>query len=244
MKQARLSFHPDLSTFINRVTEGGTFLYEFSDRPSVKHVYESLGLPHTEVREVRVNGHAESDDWILQDGDRIEIFPYPPLAPHPEPEARFILDNHLGKLAVFLRMLSFDAEYRSDIQDDELAFRASSEGRILLTRDRGLLMRSAVVRGYCLRSLDQKIQIREVMDRYNLYPLARPFTRCLHCNAPLNPVEKGEVEEQLEPLTRRYYHEFHRCSQCRKVYWKGSHYERMKNFIEIILGRQFSDRDH
>jgi uncharacterized protein len=240
MKRARLSFHPDLCTFVNRENEGGTVLYEFSDRPSIKHVYESLGLPHTEVREVLVNGQVESDSWILQEGDRVEVLPFPPLAPHPEPDPRFILDNHLGKLAVFLRMLSFDTDYRSDIQDEELAFRASSERRILLTRDRGLLMRNAVTRRYCLRSLDQKVQLREVLDRYNLYPLAKPFTRCLRCNALLQLVDKEQVDEKLEPLTRRYYQEFHQCTQCGKVYWKGSHYERMKGFIETMLGRQFN----
>jgi uncharacterized protein len=239
MKRAILRFDPSLIVFIHRQMEDGAVLYEFSDRPSIKHVYESLGLPHTEVQEVRVNGQPVSDGWILQDNDRVEILPYPPVASQPEPEPRFILDNHLGKLAVTLRMLSFDAVYRSDIQDDELASRASQEGRILLTRDRGLLMRTAVTRGYCLRSLDQKVQLREVMDRYNLYPLARPFTRCLRCNALLQPVEKGQVENRLEPLTSRYYEEFHQCPDCGKVYWKGSHYERMKEFIEKVLGSQF-----
>jgi uncharacterized protein len=243
MKRAYLHFDHTLSKFVNLEKEGEAVLYEFSNRPSIKHVYESLGLPHTEVREVRVNGEVVDNGWILQDGDQVVVLPYPPLAPQPEPDPRFILDNHLGKLAVFLRMLSFDAEYRNDIQDEELASRSSSEGRILLTRDRGLLMRSTVTRGYCLRSLDQKVQVREVMDRYNLYPLTRPFTRCLRCNAPLNQVEKKEVEDQLEPLTRRYYEEFHQCSQCGKVYWKGSHYERMQGFIENILSSQLTGRE-
>jgi uncharacterized protein len=237
MKRASLNFDPSLREFVSREVDGDAVLYEFNDRPSIKHVYESLGLPHTEVREVRVNGQVVDNGRILQDGDQVEILPYPPVAPHPESNPRFILDNHLGKLAVFLRMLSFDAVYRNDIQDEELASRASSEGRILLTRDRGLLMRSTVTRGYCLRSLDQKVQIREVMDRYNLYPLAKPFTRCLRCNSLLQQLEKGQVDDQLEPLTRRYYKEFHQCSQCGKIYWKGSHYERMKGFMEKILKR-------
>ena len=142
-----------------------------------------------------------------------------------EEEARFILDNHLGKLAASLRMLGFDTLYRNDYQDDELAATAAAEQRILLTRDRRLLMRKVIPRGYCVRPDDPQQQIRAVLHRYNLYRQVRPFQRCLRCNHPLQPVAKAEVFERLEPLTKLYFDEFSICPSCNQVYWEGSHYD-------------------
>jgi uncharacterized protein len=147
------------------------------------------------------------------------------------------LDNHLGKLATFLRIMGLDAAYRNDYQDDELAEVASREGRILLTRDRGLLMRKVVSQGYCVRALDPRQQAVEIVRRFDLYGHIRPFRRCLRCNSLLHPVDKQAIIERLEPLTRQYYDEFHICPQCDKIYWKGSHYEHMEKFLEGITMR-------
>lgn len=124
-------------------------------------------------------------------------------------------------------MLGFDTLYRNDAQDDELACRSAAEGRVLLTRDRRLLMRRVVAYGCCLRSLEPEEQLGEVARRYALLARARPFTRCLGCNEPLRAVSKAAVLDRLEPLTRRYYQDFAQCPACGKVYWPGSHHERM-----------------
>jgi hypothetical protein len=150
-------------------------------------------------------------------------------------EHRFVLDNHLGRLAVYLRMLGFDALYRNDYQDEELARVSSEERRILLTRDVRLLMRNQVRHGYWVRSKIPRQQLLEIVKRYNLVEMVTPFLRCMRCNGVLMPVSKEMVLDRLEPLTRLYYDDFRICAECDQVYWRGSHYERMQIFLEQVL---------
>jgi len=153
-------------------------------------------------------------------------------------EPRFVLDGHLGRLASHLRMLGLDCLYSSAFEDEELAQASAEEGRILLTRDRRLLMRKIVTQGYLLRSLDSDEQLCEVVKRYELWQWVKPFRRCLRCNHPLETVSKEAVLERLEPLTKRYFDEFRICPACDQVYWKGSHYERMLELIAQVAGNK------
>ena len=153
----------------------------------------------------------------------------------PEPP-RFVLDGHLGRLARYLRMLGFDAAYRNDADDAELARCSAAEERILLTRDRGLLRRSVVRLGYLLRNDDPRAQLAEVERRYGLAERANPFTRCIRCNGLIEPAERAAVADRLQPKTLRYYDTFGRCRSCGTVYWPGSHYERMRRVIDELAG--------
>ena len=186
-------------------------------------------MPHPEIGQVQVNGQERTWDTITEDGDRVEIHPVPNGLPA---EPRFILDNHLGRLAAYLRMLGFDCLYQNEEEDEELADLAQKEGRILLSRDRRLLMRKVVVYGYCVRSLDPLEQLPEVIERFDLTKKIVPFHRCLRCNHPLEPVAKEAILDRLEPLTRQYFDEFQICPACKQIYWKGSHYERMTRLLE------------
>lgn len=229
MSTAFFLFLGRLNDFLAQDRKEQWIRVDFRERQSVKHLAESLGVPHPEIGQVQVNGRAAALGAIAQDGDRVEIQPVPN---GPPVEPRFVLDNHLGRLASYLRMLGFDCLYRNDYQDEELAETAGGEQRILLTRDRRLLMRKAVVHGYCLRSLNSIEQLLEVIERFDLAKRLRPFHRCPRCNHPLEPVDKEAVLDRLEPLTRLYFDEFQICPACRQIYWKGSHYERMKKLIE------------
>jgi uncharacterized protein with PIN domain len=131
-------------------------------------------------------------------------------------------------------MLGFDCLYQNDYDDAKLAAIADQEGRILLTRDRRLLMRKLIVHGYCLRSLDSFEQLIEVIHRFELTDRTQPFHRCLRCNHLLEPVKKEAVLDRLEPLTKQYFDDFHICPDCQQIYWKGSHYERMVKVIEQV----------
>jgi uncharacterized protein with PIN domain len=128
-------------------------------------------------------------------------------------------------------MLGFDALYATDAEDEHLAQIASYEKRILLTRDRGLLKRRLVNRGYCVRQDDPVAQIVEIVERFDLRSEAAPFTRCLRCNGLLEAVSKADIIQQLQPDTIQFYNEFHRCTVCGQVYWKGSHYQRMQRLL-------------
>lgn len=219
------------------------FEYLFLGTPSIKHLVEALHVPHTEVGEILVDGQPANQSHLVADSQCIVVFPLSnhtpdktivsPLSEDGRP--RFVLDNHLGKLAVYLRMLGFDALYRNNYQDNELARISVEENRILLTRDRGLLMRRVIINGYFIRKMDPKKQIVEVIDRFELADKILPFRRCLVCNTLLQYVEKEAILERLEPLTRQYYNEFHKCTTCDQIYWKGSHYSRMMSFMKGFL---------
>jgi uncharacterized protein with PIN domain len=145
--------------------------------------------------------------------------------------ARFVCDVHLGTLTRRLRLLGFDTWYQTDTDDAELSRVAAAEGRILLSRDRGLLMRASVTHGYCPRSDDPDTQALQVVSRFRLGDELEPFTRCVNCNGPLQPVAKADVEEELAPRTRVEHDRFVRCANCGQVYWPGSHVDRMTAFV-------------
>lgn len=243
MKLARFHFYDDLNDFMPAERKDILFLYPFRGPQSVKHLIESLGVPHTEVGRILVNDAPAGFDYLTRDGDDIQVFPVfnttgenPELSlSFPLGERRFILDNHLGRLAYYLRMMGVDCLYRNDYQDDDLALVASQGERILLTRDRRLLMRNAVLYGYWVRNKTPRLQLVEVMRRYALADDINPFHRCIRCNGILIPAKKEDVVDRLLPLTKKYFKEFRICPDCEQVYWKGSHYERMRKLIEQAL---------
>ncbi len=203
---------------------------------TVKAIVENLGVPHTEIDLITANG--ESVPFAHRPADAAEINVYPVferfdiagltrLRDRPLRDPRFELDVHLGKLARLLRMCGFDAEYRPPFDDPALIDRALADHRILLSRDRELLKHKRLTHGYWLRSLDPWRQLHEVLDRLDLRARIHPFSRCMSCNGPLEAVSKSEIAARLLPRTARYHHEFKRCTRCDKLYWKGSHYERM-----------------
>lgn len=234
MPAAFFHFLPDLNEFLGPGRRQGTFELVFEAGQSIKHLVESAGVPHTEVGRLEANGRPVEFHYPVGDGDQLRIFPATAQNTALPGAARFVLDNHVGRLAAYLRMLGFDALYRNDFDDETLAQISAEEERILLTRDRRLLMRKAVQYGYCLRSLDSRQQVVEVLRRYHLAASIAPFRRCLHCNHLLEPVAKAEILDQLEPLTRLYYNAFHRCTACGQIYWKGSHYEHMQQMIDQL----------
>jgi uncharacterized protein with PIN domain len=116
----------------------------------------------------------------------------------------------------------------------ELADLSDQQQRIVLTRDITLLKRSVVTYGYWVRNQDPDSQLQEVLNRFALFSSISPFKRCLRCNSLMMSVNKADIQEQLEPLTQKYYHEFYQCTGCHQIYWKGSHYDKLKQWIEKI----------
>lgn len=244
MKQAYFRFYAELNDFLPPELRQRPIPYTFEVSGSVKDAIEALGVPHTEVDLILVNGESVGFSYLVQGGDQISVYPMfeaiditPLVRVRPEPlrETRFILDVHLGRLAGYLRMLGFDTLYRNDYEDEELARISSQEQRILLTRDRGLLKRTIVSHGYCLRTTNPREQLIEVLRRFDLFRSITPFRRCMHCNGLLASVDKAAISDRLPPKTSQYYDEFRRCQACDRIYWKGSHYERMERFIDQVL---------
>jgi uncharacterized protein with PIN domain len=229
--QANFTFINELNDFLPHSLENTSFSFEFAPHQSLKHLIESLGVPHTDFGRVLVNGVAADSGRRLSEGDQVVVYPADsPLSGGP----RFVLDNHLGQLATYLRMLGFDSLYRNNYQDAELARVAVEEKRVLLTRDRRLLMRKVIRQGYCIHQTDPRRQAVEVLKRYKLQGSIKPFQRCLRCNSPLQVVNKQDILERLEPLTKIYYDDFRICPTCGQIYWKGSHYGHMLEMIEAM----------
>lgn len=245
MALATFRFYADLNDFLPVQYRQKSFSYPAYDgTQSIKHLIESIGVPHTEAELIMVNGEFIDFTYLVQAGDQISVYPAftstdirPPIPlrpPLPNP-VRFLLDNHLGKLARYLRLLGFDTLYFSNQYDDaQLAQLAQDEGCILLTRDRGLLKRSQVIHGYCLRSRDPQEQVLSVLHRYQLSDQIDAWHRCLRCNGRLHPVDKELILDHLQPKTKLYYDQFRNCEICKQIYWKGSHYKRLQTFLDEI----------
>lgn len=241
--QVTIRFYEELNDFLPPNRRKIAFSHPFEQPGSVKDLVESLGVPHTEIDLILVNGDSVDFDYRVENGDRISVYPVfesldlSPvirLRPLPLRDPRFVLDTHLGRLAAYLRMLGFDTLYRNDYDDPTLADISSNEKRILLTCDRQLLMRKRVTRGYYVRERQPQKQLLEIVTRFDLYNNLRPFTRCLHCNGPVQRADKQAIEQHLPPRTREYYTEFWQCAHCHKIYWKGSHYQRMRQLIDRL----------
>jgi uncharacterized protein with PIN domain len=238
-------FHNYLREMLKK--EHGTqpsFLHHFDRNASIKDVIESFGVPHPVVGKLTVNGTEVGFDYILRDKDIVEASPLtPPVNPFIptilRPEAlgsiAFVVDVNVGKLALHLRALGFDTVYESDTKDGKLAGIAYSQKRILLTRDTSLLKRKIVMHGYLLRSQNPTMQLIEVVHLYDLSNKIEPLSRCIPCNGLLVPVSKETILDRLEPLTKKYYESFHICEQCDKIYWPGSHQEKLVAFIQEVL---------
>lgn len=229
--RAYIRFHGELNDHLPPDQRQRELEKQFLVPGSVKDLIESFGVPHPEVGEIEVNGDPAGFAYGVQDGDRIEVHPAVRM---PKGEPRFVLDVHLGKLAAYLRMIGFDTVYRNCFDDPELVRISSQDDRILLTRDRGLLMHNAVTYGYFLRSTDSHQQLRKVVDRFHLTPMMRPFTRCMACNGLLAKVDKTQVLAQLPVRTAELHDDFRQCRDCRRIYWKGSHYRRMLQWVEDL----------
>lgn len=238
-----IRFFAELNDFLPADRKEILFRCSFKGNPSIKHLIESLGIPHTEVGLIRINNKSVDFSYLLKSGDQIMVYPASAeldslqglaRSTISQTEPRFLLDNHLGKLATYLRILGFDVLYRNDYQDDDLVAILNLEKRILLTRDRHLLMRKVVLIGYCVRNLDPELQLLEVSRRFNLPGKITPFRRCLRCNSPLQFIEKDAILHRLQPLTILYYNDFHICPSCDQIYWRGSHYEHMKKLISQV----------
>ena len=235
-----LTFHGDLSFFLR--SKAATIERELTERTSIKDVIEACGVPHTEVDLILMDGAPVNFAAILIQDTVVDVYPvseerslfFPEDRLQVRNMERFVADGHLGKLVRDLRLLGIDVAYDRDAEDRQLVKVASTEDRALLTRDRRLLMHSAVRNGYYLRSQNPLEQTVEVLRRFNLEAAFAPFTRCLRCNAPLEPAEKEKVLGQLEPLTKIYYDQFRRCAGCGQVYWSGSHFEKLRKRIETI----------
>jgi uncharacterized protein len=246
-KQVRIRFYEELNDFLQPRNRKVTIDLVTNGKTTVKDLIESLGVPHTEVDLILVNGNSVAFSYVPDAGDLISVYPVfesleienvTRLRPKPLRNTKFILDVHLGKLTRKLRMLGFDTLYRNDYADDEIIEIALAEKRIILTRDVGILKNKLVTHGYFVKSTQPARQIEEVIGRFDLSGRIRPLSRCIECNGTIVAVSKREIDNLLQPKTKRYFDAFFRCMDCRKIYWEGSHYTKMLDKIVQLQSNQ------
>ena len=250
--QTSLRFYASLNYFLSTDRQQTNFNHSFTGKVSVKDLIESVGVPHTEVGLILVNNEAVDFTYHVRDKDHISVYPefkqldiseFSQTRIKPLTEIRFVLDTHMGKLARYLRMLGFDSLYRNNYSDLELASISATENRILLTRDRGLLKHSIVNYGYFPRTTGSRKQLQEVICRFDLEPLIKPFSRCINCNGELVKVNKKDIKDQLQSKTKEFYHHFKQCQDCRNIYWQGSHYHKMQKLISALINQSSLSRE-
>ena len=237
---AELRFYEELNDFLPEERRKRPVAVEVDRARSVKDAIESLGVPHTEVDLVLVDGRSVDFGHTLRGGERVAVYPMfealdiSPLVrlrPRALREPRFVADTHLGKLARHLRMAGFDTLYGNDWEDERIVAVSRAERRTILTRDRAMLRRREVERGYCVRAVESEAQLGEVVGRLQLEGLIAPFTRCRECNTLLEEVPREAVTDRVPEKVRGLYTRFKRCPTCARMYWEGSHYDRMKGVI-------------
>ena len=152
-----------------------------------------------------------------------------------ECEPKFIADEMLGRLARWLRAVGYDTLYYTGGGDSELVQRALRQNRIILTRDSYLVKRKLARRSILVRSDKVGEQLKQVVEAAGLDVQSRAFTRCLVCNAVLKPVAKPQVRDRVPTYTYLTHNKFYECPGCHKIYWRGSHRDKMWELIDAMV---------
>lgn len=238
-----LKIHGDIRDLVRPPSAAGLMQYPLNRRATIKDIIEAIGVPHTEIGRIICDELQLTFDFIPAGGEQIELYPFTSnipvneptvLRPEPFSNIKFLVDTNVAKLARNLRMAGFDATAVTTAEILKIARQANDEERIILTRNRELLKVRTVCFGQLLHSENPLQQMVEVVQRYNLQCSFRPFSRCLCCNGVLIPVEKEQILDRLEPLTKKYYNDFEQCGSCGKIYWCGSHHEKMAEMLRSV----------
>lgn len=242
-KQCWFRFYAELNDFLPATRRFRPVPFSFYTSPQVKDAIEGMGVPHTEVDLILANSESVDFSYLLRDGDRLSVYPVfesldikavSRVRPEPLRTPRFVLDAHLGRLAAYLRMMGFDTLYQPDCRDEAVARVSHEQKRILLTRDRGLLKRGLITHGYYLREANPRRQLVEILRRFDLARKLAPFSRCLACNGLLEPASADTLAGRVPAALLARHNQFQRCPECEKVYWPGTHYERMRRLIAQV----------
>ncbi len=243
---AQFRFYEELNDFLPKEWEKTTFPFSFTGTPSVKNIIEAIGVPHAEIDLIIVNGVSVKFDYLLKGGEKVSVYPVfetfdissiNRLRKKTLRNIQFIVDVNLGKLAKKLRLLGFDTLFQNDYDDNQIVEIAFKEKRIILTRDKGVLKYSKVTHGYWIRNDDPKKQLIEVIEKFQLQNHFNPFTRCSNCNGVLHSIEKKSLEGRVKSDTLKIFDNFWECADCKKIYWEGSHVDRIYKWLKNLDGK-------
>jgi len=246
MKKVFFRFYEELNDFLPSERQKVQFSYEYILDTSVKDCIESLGVPHSEIDLILVNGQPVDFNYLMHEGDTVSVYPEfesfditadTKVRDSSLREPKFVVDIQLGKLAKYLRMFGFDTLYNNRLTNYDIIKLSLEQKRAILTKSINLLKRKEIVRGYWLRSYYPQEQISEVLKRFDLKNKIKEFTRCIICNSELHLIEKSEIIDTLPLKVIEQQNIFLFCPDCKKAYWKGTHYNKMSFLINTILSK-------
>jgi len=244
--------YAELNDFLPPNQGSITFHLSLPPDTALKDIADKIGIPFDLIDLVLVNNKPVGLSHHLEENDRIALYPVfenfdissvTKVRDHPLRQPKFILDVHLGKLANHLRMFGFDTLYQNNWTKESLITISRNDNRILLSRSKSLLDIESLTHGYLIINTDPHSQLVEVLEWFDLYNLASPFTRCIECNSKLQLVEKEAILSRIPQKVKNWCNEYQRCPSCDRIYWKGSHYQHMIAFVQNTLKWQ-SHPDH
>ncbi|MBN1396858.1 MAG: twitching motility protein PilT [Bacteroidetes bacterium] len=243
MIQISVRWYSELNDNIPIEQQYAAFIHQIESGTIVSDFISGSGIPLKQIDLILANGKSVSLEYQINDGDRIAVFPVfesfdissvTKVREIPLRRPKFILDVHLGKLANHLRMLGFDTLYKNDYTKEILRKISLDENRTLLSKDKSLIENGCLTHAYLIKNKDPRLQLIEVLDRFQLFALTAPFTRCIECNSILQRIEKEEIIARIPEKVKEWCTEYQVCRTCDRIYWKGSHYQKMREFISKL----------
>ena len=217
MPKGTFRFYEELNDFLPTHRRKTTFEAEFRGKRSIKDMIEALGVPHTEIDLILVNGKSVDFNYILKNGDRASVYPVfesfnitdvTLLRKIPLRRHKFIADTNLGNIVKYMRVLGFDIYYDSLLSNREIIEISKRENRVILTKSRKLLKFKDVTHGIFIRPGTTTEQIRRIIDYLDIKDNIKPFSRCLRCNTLLKSVLKEKILDRIPPKTKEFCDEY------------------------------------
>lgn len=205
---------------------------------------EALGVPHPEIDLILVNGKSVDFACILQDGDRVSVYPVfeslnienvSRLRKIPLRRTKFIADINLADIVKYMRALGFDVCFASSLSARKIVEVSKRENRIILTKSRKLLKFKEVTHAILIRPETTEQQIKRIIDFLDIKDNIKPFSRCLRCNSLVKSVSKETMADRIPLKTKEFCDQYTYCKSCDKIYWNGTHFINMNKTIADIL---------
>ena len=239
-----LRFYEELNNYLPVRRRKVWFEYRFSDKPTIKDIVELIGVPYSEIDLILVNGKSVNFSFKVKNNDKVSVYPVfeafdistvSRLRTKPLREPNFIVEANLGKLAKYLRLFGFDVYYQNTNGNNSSVDSLTKKNTpIVLTRGKNIFKKKLITHGYQVKSNDPKKQIEEVINKFDLFSRIKPLIFCLQCNEKIVPIEKNKIINKLPSKIPQYFNEFFICPTCKKIYWRGIHYQTMLAFVRQI----------
>jgi uncharacterized protein with PIN domain len=247
LPKALFRFYEELNDFLPKHRRKTDFEADIKEKRSVKDMIEALGVPHTEVDLILVNRKSVDFTYIIQDGDRISVYPVfetlnigtvTHLRKLPLRRTKFIADPGLGDIAKYMRLLGFDVYFDPLLPARQIVEISKKENRIILTKSKSLLKFKELTHGIFIRPGAAEDQVKGIIEFLDIKDRVKPFSRCLRCNSLLGSIPKESIIDRIPPKTSAICDDYAVCKTCDKIYWKGTHCIRMNRLVDFILGRR------